>query len=114
MEGISLRPEYIDLYYIVAGAYVKSNKSKEAFTAYEKYVELAGKYDDLAISADRSIEMSYLDTRSLDTAYTYISNEFYRNHEYEKSYEYAKLISDEKVKTINSVKALLKLKNSKK
>lgn len=110
MEGISLRPEYIDLYYIVAGAYVKSNKSKEAFTAYEKYVELAGKYDDLAISADGSIEMSYLDTRSLDTAYTYISNEFYRNHEYEKSYEYAKLISDEKVKTINSVKALLKLK----
>jgi glycosyltransferase involved in cell wall biosynthesis len=109
-EGIGLKPEYIDLYYILAKACVKSNRPEEALAAYEKYIELAAQYDNLAISADRSIEMCYLDARSMNTAYAYLFNDSYRNRDYEKSYGYARSISDDKAKAINSVRALLRLK----
>ncbi|NLK87940.1 MAG: glycosyltransferase [Clostridiaceae bacterium] len=110
-EGIELRPEYLDLYYLMAGAYMKSNKPEEALSAYRRYLELVTQYDRLAISADRSVEMYYTDDKCKDTAYTYIFNELYKNREYKRCYEYSTLISDKKSKAIYSVKALLKLRD---
>ncbi len=109
-EGLEAKPEYLDLYYLMAAACVRSNKNDEAVSAYEKYIELVTQYDTLAISADRSVEMFYTDVKCQDAAYTYIFSELYKKHEYFKSCEYAALISDQKTRAINSVKALLKLK----
>lgn len=109
-EGIEARPEYLDLYYLMAAAYAKNGKTEEALSAYEKYIELVSQYDRLAISADRSVEMYYTDVKCKDVAYTYIFNELYKNREYKKCYEYSILISDKKSNAVNSVKALLKLK----
>ncbi len=109
-EGLELQPEYLDLYYLMAGAYLKLNRNEEAILAYKRYLELVEQYDSLAISADRSVEMYYTDEKCKDVAYGHIFNELYKYRDYRKCYEYSTLISDKKTKAVNSVKALLKLR----
>lgn len=109
-EGIELQPEYLDLYYIMAAAYIRLNKTEEAISAYKKYTELAGRYTSLSISSSRSVEMFYTGEKCMDTAYAFIYNELYKKRDYEKCYEYASLISDNDIRTVNLAKVLLKLK----
>jgi glycosyltransferase involved in cell wall biosynthesis len=109
-EGIEARPEYLDLYYILAAACEKIGETEEAISAYKKYIELVKQYDKLAISADRSVEMYYMDEKCQDVAYGYIINELFKKREYRRCYEYSVLISDKKAKAVNSIRALLKLR----
>lgn len=110
-EGLELRPEYLDLYYLMAGAYLKLNRNEESTMAYRRYLELVEQYDSLAISADRSVEMHFTDVKCKDAAYGHIINELFKKRDYRKSYEYSLLISDQKTKAVNSVRALLKLRD---
>ncbi len=109
-EGLEVKEEYLDLYYVMAAAYVTIGRREEAQAAYIKYIELVSQYDKLSISADRAVEMCYTGEKYQDAANAYLANAFYNKDSYDECYKHAMLIYDENTRAINSVKALLKLK----
>ncbi len=108
-EGLEIRPEYVDLYYIMAVAYARKGRNDEAYEAYGKYIELAKQYDDLAISSDRSIEMFFLSEKYLDGAYAFMANHLYQQGRYDECYKYASMIHNMKAKSEKIVGALFRL-----
>ncbi len=108
-EGLEIRPEYLDLYYLMAAAYAKIGRNEEAQDAYENYSRLVKQYDKLAISSDRSIEMYYIGEKYQDAAYIFLANNFYRKGKYNECYDYTVLIHDDKTKSERMAKVLLKL-----
>lgn len=109
-EGLELRSEYIDLYYLMAAAYARTGRDEEAFAAYEKYIELVKQYDDLAISADSSMEMYFLSEKYQDGAYAFMANYMYQKGKYNECYGYALEINDQRTKSERIVRVLFKLK----
>jgi len=110
LEGIQALPEYVDLYFMLAYAYNQLNNRAEACKAYEKYIYLAERYPELAISSNSCIEMSYLRSEEIDYAADYIAKEAYNNADYEEAYKYLKRIKSVQTKVELFVKVLFRLK----
>lgn len=107
-EGLKILPEYLDLYYMMAIAFDKLGNRSEAQHAYEKYLDLACRYDELDISSNRTVEMFYTGDIYQDAALGFIINELYNQKKYHEAYEYSKRINEEKVRVIWQAKCLLK------
>ncbi|NLB78093.1 MAG: hypothetical protein GX796_04385 [Clostridiaceae bacterium] len=110
-EGLGVQPNYLDLYYVMAVSQVKLGRNAEAQQAYERYIDLVMRYDKLAISADRSLEMYYTGTAFQDAALGFVANELIRQKKYHEAYEYIKQINQERTKLEQHVRVLLKLRN---
>jgi glycosyltransferase involved in cell wall biosynthesis len=108
-EGLEIRPENLDLYFIMARALAETDRKQEAAEAYGKYLELTERYDKLDISRDRAMEIYYTGTFFQDEALVYLVNEFMAQRNYQQAKERAIKIHDDKKKTALLVKILLKL-----
>lgn len=109
-EGLEVLPEYFDLYYIMATAFVNKGDRSEAQKAFEKYLDLVVRYDKLSISSNRTIEMYHTGVGYQDVALGFVINELFSQGKYDEVYEYSKRIHEEKVRVIWQVRSLLKLR----
>jgi glycosyltransferase involved in cell wall biosynthesis len=107
-EGIKIKPDYLDMYYILAMCLLHFEEKNEALDAYIKYIDLVDRFNDLDISFSRSVEMYYLNQNSQDDARCYIAEEFMKQGK-EEAYQYIDKISDKKRRVILSVKAFIEL-----
>lgn len=108
-EGVGIRAEYIDLYFLMATALIKLDRKTEAIESYIKYFDLANRYGELAISSDRAMEMYFMGTSYQNDAFSFITNEHINNGRYDQAYKYIELINDTKVRAALLAKILLKL-----
>ncbi len=108
-EGISIRNDLIDLYYLCAYALVSLEMPFDAVGYYLKFVDLAQNYNSLPISAERSAEMHYLDQKYQDGALSFISGIYYNKSEYAEAYKYICRVSSLEEKTPLLIKVILKL-----
>ncbi len=106
-EGTLIKPDYLDLYYILAMSYLRLDKQNEALEAYMKYIDLADRFNDLDISFSRSIEMYYLNQTYQDDARCYIADQLIKQGKAEEAYLHIEKILDNNKKVILSVKALI-------
>lgn len=108
-EGIGIRNDLIDLYYLCAFALVSLEMPHEAVEYYLKFVDLAENYESLPISAERSAEMHYLGQKYQNGALSFISGTYYSKGEYAEAYKYINRVSslEEKIPTL--IKVILKL-----
>ncbi len=110
LEGIEIVPEYVDLYYILAYAYIQLDKREEAYQIYIKYINMAERFSELSIASNTGIEMTYVCPAEMDNAAIFIVKEAYSKGDYEEAYKYLKRITSVQIKIELLVKVLLKLK----
>ncbi len=108
-EGIDIRNDLIDLYYLCAYAYVSLEMPHDAVEYYLKFVDLAENYHSLPISAERSAEMHYLDKKYQNGALSFISGVYYNKGEYAEAYKYINRMSSMEEKIPTLIKVILKL-----
>lgn len=60
LEGISLKAEYIDLYYLIATLYELQGKDKAAIKYFEEYLRLIRKFNNLKLSKNHNIQFYFL------------------------------------------------------
>ncbi len=108
-EGISLRSDLIDLYYLSAFSLLHLGKQQDAVRYYLDYLEKANNYEKLPISSDRSVETHYLSANFIDTALNCIISNFYNKGEYDKAYEYVNQVADIEIRLPFLIKVLVKL-----
>lgn len=109
-EGLEVRPENLDLYFVMAMSYEKLDKKVESMDAYGKYLELVKKFDMLKISRDRSMEMCYTGPHHMDTALVFMADELMAQRKYGQAKEYIMQIDDAKTRLPLLSKVILKLK----
>lgn len=109
-EGLEIKPENLDLYFVMAMSYARLDKKAESMDAYGKYLDLVNKYDKLDISMDRSMEMCYTGPCHRDMALIFIANELMAQGKYGQAKEYITQIKDDKTRLSLLSKVLLKLK----
>jgi tetratricopeptide (TPR) repeat protein len=60
LEGINLKAEYIDLYYLLATLYDLQGKYTAAIKYFEEYLRLIRKFDNLKLSKNHNIQFYFL------------------------------------------------------
>lgn len=108
-EGISIRNDLIDLYYLCAYTLVNLDMPHDAVEYYMKFVDLAENYHSLPISAERSAEMHYLDPKYQNAALSFISGIYYNKGEYAEAYKYIYRVNSLEEKIALLIKIILKL-----
>lgn len=109
-RGLDLKYDYIDLYYLMAESYSKLGLHKEALEAYISYIDYCERYNDLPVSANRTIELYCMNDFFNDAAVTYIINEFLRQCRYDEAKAYADKLIDKKTKNNFLFSIYLKLR----
>lgn len=109
-EGIEQRFDYVDLYYYLSISYQAIHEVEHAIEAAEKYLDLLNRYDELKISKDASIVMYTLDRSSKYTAYTLLTDLYYKNGDYENSLKYAVHIRDNQARIQSIIDLHIKLR----
>lgn len=89
LEGLEIRPDYIDLIHYTSISYQALNDSTNAIKYAEKYVELIGEYEELEIFKDASIILMCVDQSSKNIIHSLLIAQYYRLGDYEKSLKYA-------------------------
>lgn len=108
-EGVKLGSDYLDLYYVLANALLKKGEMSEAFTNFNKYIDLYNNYDKLNISKNPSIVMYNIDSESYSVACFNIALYHYDHEEYEKTYFYLQKVESKPYKADLMCKTLIKL-----
>lgn len=107
-EGINLRKDYIDLYFLLALSYEKINKKEENIKYSLKYIELYEKYSELDVSKDLTIISYNIDQASKDNVCNNLAQFYFSNNEFDKSYQYCIKIENNVAKIPVLVKILLR------
>ncbi len=107
-EGISLRGDLIDLYYLSSFALLHLGREEDAIQYYIYFIEKVNNYENLPISCDRSVETHYLSANFIDTALNCIINSFYNKGEYDNAYKYIKQVEDIEIRLPYVIKILAK------
>lgn len=110
LEGLKVLPDYIDLYYMLAFAYINLGKKTEACNAYAKHIELVERFPQLSISSNVGIEMMYANAPEVDNAAIFIAREAFNRADYEEAYKYLNHVTSIQTKIVLLIKVLLKLK----
>ncbi len=110
-EGINLRSDLIDLYYLSSFALLHLGREEDAIQYYKYYLEKINNYETLPISCDRSVETHYLSTNFKDTALKCIINNFYNKGEFENAYKYIKQVEDLEIRLPFLIRVLVKQGN---
>jgi len=110
IEGLDTEPEYVDLYYLAAASHDALGNRKAAIEWFKSFIEIADKFDQLAISKSQSTEMIFNGPNEMDTACLYIANEAFDRQDYKTAYEYVKRVDDDERQMPLYIKVLLKLK----
>jgi glycosyltransferase involved in cell wall biosynthesis len=108
-EGIELQPEHLDLYFVLANAFLVTGERTKAIQNFNKYIDLLNNYDNLSISKDSSIIMYNLDSQSIYNAYFNVASYYYDNKEFKKAYKYLKTLENKPDKNNLMCKTLIKL-----
>lgn len=108
-EGLTLRKDYIDLYYIIGLSEKLIGNAEESHKYLKKYIELIKKYDKLDIAKDTSIIMYNLDDNSKSTAYFEIYQYYFNNKKYIEAYRAYKNITMVNQKIHSSINVLIRL-----
>ncbi|WP_256311246.1 glycosyltransferase family 2 protein [Tissierella carlieri] len=108
-EGIELQPEHLDLYFVLANAFLVTGERTKAIQNFNKYIDLLNSYDNLPISKDSSIIMYNLDSQSIYNAYFNVASYYYDNKEFKKAYKYLKKLENKSDKNNLMCKILIKL-----
>jgi glycosyltransferase involved in cell wall biosynthesis len=109
-EGLEIVPEYTDLYYMLAYAYIQLDKRIDACKTYIKYMDMVERFSELSISSNTGIEMTYMRAPELDNAAFFIAKEAFNECNYEEAYRYLKRITSVQTKIELLIKVLLKSK----
>lgn len=108
-EGITLREEFIDFYYILGASFWAIGSINQAVNSFLKYIELVKNKNNLEISKDMSVIFYNIDEVSQSNACTLLCQCYADLGEYEKAEIYTEGIKDENSKTLLTVKILLNL-----
>ncbi len=108
-EGLSVSNDYLDLYFLKAYTFVRLGNKTRAVEVFTQYIDLAGRYNELPISTNPSIEMIYSEEKYQDEALIYLANDCFNNGEYEEAYGYVERVHDKKIKVNSLLKILLRL-----
>lgn len=109
MEGIELRPDYIDLYFVLANALLRKGERSEAVRNFEKYIELYNNHDKLSVFKDPSFVIYNFDSQSYSVACFNVASFHYDYERYEIAYSYLQKVEDKSYKTSLLCKTLIKL-----
>lgn len=91
-EGIKIRPDYIDLYYILAECHLVFNDKERMIENCKKYLELVKDYENTG-TKDSKLIMYNTDDNSKSFAYYQIAKYYYDMNKYEESFKYAVCIN---------------------
>ncbi|WDU83954.1 tetratricopeptide repeat protein [Caloramator sp. Dgby_cultured_2] len=89
-EGIKIRNDFIDLYYLKGFAYYKLGLISEAINTFQKYLKLNDDINNLNIIKDMSISLYNIDNNSKDNVYLVYVQYYLENKNYEDAYKFAK------------------------
>lgn len=107
-EGIKIRNDFIDLYYLKGFAYYKLGLINEAINTFDKYLKLNDDINNLNIIKDMSISLYNIDNNSKDNVYLVYVQYYLENKNYDDAYKFAKKISDNKRKIYEIINILIK------
>lgn len=109
-EGIELQSDYLDLYFMLANAFIKKGERLESVKYFKKYIDLYNNYNKLNISKNPAFIMYNLDSESCSIAYFNIASYYYDAEKYEEAYSYMQKVGGNSYKTSLMCKILIKLK----
>lgn len=109
-EGIKIRNDFIDLYYLKGFASYKLGLINEAINTFDKYLKLNDDINNLNIIKDMSISLYNIDNNSKDNVYLVYVQYYLENKNYDDAYKFAKKISDNKRKIYEIINILIKEK----
>ncbi|MDO6355387.1 glycosyltransferase [Caloramator sp. CAR-1] len=107
-EGIKIRNDFIDLYYLKGFASYKLGLINEAINTFDKYLKLNDDINNLNIIKDMSISLYNIDNNSKDNVYLVYVQYYLENKNYDDAYKFAKKISDNKRKIYEIINILIK------
>lgn len=111
-EGIKIKPEYIDLYYILGYSCFCLEREEEGLKSFEEYFELCKKYynNQLNISQDNTVELYSVDKKVMASTAHKVILHLLNNEKYEDALNYIDIIEDDEIKTDLLIKIYIKLK----
>lgn len=112
-EALSLKKDYVDMYFILGLTESKLGNLKAAFDYFNEYISLVKMYNRLDISKDLSIIMYHVDKNSISTANYQIFQYYFINNEYPKAYNAYKNITNINEKILSGINILTEFKNFK-
>lgn len=110
-EGIELKKDYIDLYFLIAMAKKYEGYKECAKKYFLGYFRLLKNLYKLDINKDLTISLYNVDSQSKDIAYYSLSEIYIEEKEYEKAYENTILIENNIKKNTLMPKILVNLKD---
>lgn len=110
-EGIKIRRDFIDLYYILGFSYLNINDVNKAIETFNKYLNLLDKLNDLEITKDMSICLYHIDNVAKENVYYELARCYYENKQYENARNYALKLKMDNKKILLITKIALKTKN---
>lgn len=84
-EGIKVRKDFVDLYYILAFSYLSINEIDKAIETFNNYLNLVNELNDLEITKDMSICLYHIDDVAKENVYYELSRCYYENKQYENA-----------------------------
>lgn len=108
-EGIGLREDFIDFYYIAGVSNMAIGQIQGAINLLTKYIELVNNKNNLEISKDMSVIFYNIDEASKSNAYTFLCQCYIELNDYKKAAEYISGIKNKSNKARISAKVYIKM-----
>lgn len=93
-DGISVRPDYVDLYFFAAEAMENIYNVKEAVNYYKKYLDIMDDFENSTFVTDFSVVLHTAVVESQDYACEKVSTYYMNNDDYSEALKYAKEIKE--------------------
>lgn len=111
-EGIEIRPDLVDLQYILGIAQMAIGDTEAAINSFKKYIELANNYKNLEISKDLSVSLYNVSEESKSNIYYNLINCYIVTGSYAEAQKYIDFLKDDDNKKIQVLITIyLKLKD---
>lgn len=108
-EGLNIRKDYIDLYFILAMSNNNIGNIEEAKIGFLKYLDLMDRFNNLSITKDLSIILYNADKESVDICRYILTNLYIKEKDYRNAYKNASLIINKINKNVVMSKVLLNI-----
>lgn len=103
-EGIRLRPEFIDFYYIMGASSMAMGSIQSSVDAFSKYIELVKNKNNLEITKDMTVIFYNIDEASQSNAYSILCQCYIELGDFEKAETCMDSIKSEYNRTLSAAK----------
>ncbi|ADQ41167.1 glycosyl transferase family 2 [Caldicellulosiruptor acetigenus I77R1B] len=97
-EGISLVPDYVDLYYILGYAYMRIGNFEDGLKTLKKYLKLAENIEELSIYEDPKVIFYHVSPMHINFVLKDISEYYLAENDLENAIYYIEKIKDNDIK----------------